>query len=597
MEQKRRRSSGRTGSGNVSPNRNVRSISNSREVSRRSKGKNRYAYEEDRRAASRYYDDDDYYSSSRKKQPKAVKSQKRKAADMKKASRTSRRQAKEDACRSSARRRGRKKNGVSKALGVLLCILQFVISVILVVNVLFFNILTETYILVLVGILTILFGITLLSQLGARGKGIAGKVFSIFLCVIMGLGSFYIGEVNNAFQNITGNNTETNSMVVAVLKDDGAESINDASNYNFGVQYTTGADQMTSAINQIEKETGNSITTTEYNSMAEEVQALYDGEVEAIIYNSGYVTALADQYSTFSDDVRIIYQHDIVVSLDGDTADASMSEPFAVYLSGIDQWDDSQEEDTGRSDVNIIAVVNPDSHQILLVSTPRDYYVTIPGISNGQYDKLTHAGIYGVDVSMATLSALYETDINFFGRVNFSTMVRIVDALGGIDVISDEEFDTGPETGVDLHVNEGENHFNGEQALAFCRERHAVSDGDNARGRHQQAVITAIIQKMMSPAMLRGATEIISSVSDGVETNFTDSQIQTLIKTQLRTGASWNIYSVSAEGYGDMATCFSSGSTELSVIVPDDTSVANIIDLINRVEAGEVLEDSTVAED
>ena len=169
-------------------------------------------------------------------------------------------------------------------------------------------------------------------------------------------------------------------------------------------------------------------------------------------------------------------------------------------------------------------------------------------------------------------------------------MIRIVDALGGLDVESDAEFDTGPETGVDVHVNQGMNHFNGEEALAFCRERHALADGDNARGRHQQAVITAIIKKMMSPAMLRGATEILQSVSDGVQTNFNEEQIQSLIKTQLRTNAEWHISSVSAVGTGDKQACYSSGSQLLYVTWPDDASVENIIDLINRVEAGEVLD-------
>ena len=173
-------------------------------------------------------------------------------------------------------------------------------------------------------------------------------------------------------------------------------------------------------------------------------------------------------------------------------------------------------------------------------------------------------------------------------------MINIVDALGGLDVESDEEFDTGEESGKVVHINEGMNHLNGRETLAFCRERHALADGDNARGRHQQAVITAIIKKMMSPSMLRGASDIIASVSDGVDTNFSMNQIQSLIKTQLRTNAEWNIYSVSAEGVGYKKYCYSSGDALLYVCIPDETSVSNIIDLVNRVEAGEVLEESTV---
>lgn len=576
MEQKRTRSSRKGGSSNV----NVRSISNSREVSRRSKGKSRYTYEDGPARASTAYDRDDYYRGNARKQARTAKSQRRRDADMAKAGH-----------RKNVKRRGRRKQSFSKILGVILCILQFVISVILVVNVMFFGMLTDTYILVLIAVLTILFGITLLSQLGTRGKGIPGKVFCIFLCAIMATASLYIGELSGALGKIT-NDTRTSAMVVAVLKDNSAESIKDAAQYKFGVQYTTGAEQMRSAVSQIEKETGGSITTTEYGSLAEEAKALYEGEVDAIIYNSGYASVLSDQYATFSDDVKVIYQHNIVVSIDSNSGDASMTEPFAVYLSGIDTWGDITED--SRSDVNIIAVINPSTHQVLLVTTPRDYYVPIPGISGGQDDKLTHAGIYGVDVSMATLAELYDTKIDFFGRVNFTSMINIIDALGGVDVVSDAEFDTGPETGVDLHVNKGENHFNGEQALAFCRERHALADGDNARGRHQQAVIEGIINKMMSPAMLRGAMDIINSVSEGVQTNFTEEQIQSLIKTQLRTGAEWEVFSVSAEGYGDKQRCYSSGSSLLYVTVPDQQSVNTITQLINKIEQGVKITDADI---
>lgn len=578
MEQKKRRSANRSSSANGASNRNVRSASNSREVSRRPKGKNRYAYEDDRRAQAIYYDDDD---NRRKKKQGASKRSKYNDSHNEKRSR-------------KPRRRGRRKNGVSKTIGIILSILQFILSVILVVNILFFDILTPTYILVLVGVLIILLGITLLTQLGAKGKGIAGKVFCIVMCIILGTGSFYIGKVNNAFQKITGKNTKKNAMVVSVLKNDKAEKINDAADYNFGVQYVNGGDEIKSTVNQIEQEVGKTVKTTEYASMLEEVQALYNGDVEAIIYNAAQESIFSDKFNTFAEDTKEIYRHDIVISIDNEAVDASMNEVFTVYLSGIDVEGDITQ--TGRSDVNILAVVNPKIHQVLLVTTPRDYYVPIPGVSGGQEDKLTHAGTYGIDKSMATLGVLYDIDVQFFGRVNFTSMIQIVDALGGLDVESDQEFDTGWESGVKFHVNKGMNHFNGGEALAFCRERHNLPDGDNDRGRHQQAVITAIIKKMMSPAMLRGATDIIDSVSDGVDTNFSREQIQSLIKTQLRTNAKWNIYSVAAEGYGDKQTCYSSGSEPLYVTIPDETSVANIVELINKVENGETIEGSTVAE-
>lgn len=558
-------------------NRNVRNINNSREVSRRTKGKNRYAFEEDRRMASRYYDEEEYYHSEPRRKKKSAK-----------------RSSEYDNDRKKRRRRGRRKNGVSKTIGVLLAMIQFILSVVFVVNVLFFDMLTVTYVLVLISILTILLGITLLSQIGAKGKGIAGKIFSIFLCVILALGSFYIGEVNNAFQSITGSNTKSSSIIVAVLKDDAAQELTDASDYTFGVQYAVNGAQTTSSIEQIEKDMGDEIETKAFSSLVDEMNALYEGEVEAVIYNSSQSDIISEQMPTFLDDTKIIYKRNIVVEIDNTAVDASVQEPFVVYLSGMDTYESITEAD--RSDVNILAVVNPQSHQVLLITTPRDYYVPIPGISGGMCDKLTHAGIYGIDASIATLEELYETEIPFFGRVNFTSMINIVDALGGLDVESDQEFDTGVEAGYVMHVNEGMNHFDGKEALAFCRERKSLPDGDNDRGRHQQAVITAIIKKMMSPAMLRGAMDVIETVSSGVDTNFSMEQIQTLVKTQLRTNAVWNIYSVSATGFGDKRTCYTTGDTLLYVTVPDEASVDEIIDLINRVEEGEVLEGSTTTE-
>lgn len=573
MKQKTNRSNKRTRNSRDNSNLNMRSINNSREVSRRNKGKNRYSYEDDYRSNTRYYDENDYYQ-----EPVKKKSSKKMVKEAEKTAK-------------KRRRRGRRKNFASKVLGYLLAIVQFFLSVFFAVNVLYFDLLPTTYLLILGAVLMILLGITLLTQIAAKGKGIGGKIFCMIMCVILAAGSFYLGKVNEAADKIFGSNTSTSAIVVAVKVDDKAEVINDAANYTFGIQYATYEEQMRTGLANIRNEIGQEVDVQEYSDLIDEANALMNGEIQAMIYNSSQTSIIQEQIPEFSQEIKIIYTHNVVLQIANEAVDVSMSEPFTVYLSGMDTYNEISSAD--RSDVNIIAVVNPKSHQILLVTTPRDYYVPIPGVSGGQPDKLTHAGIYGIDASMRTLEEIYETDIQFFGRVNFTSLINIVDALGGLEVISDEEFTTGPESGAEIHVNEGLNYFDGTSTLAFCRERHALGDGDNARGRHQQAVITAMIKKMMSPAMLRGATEIIQSVSDGVDTNFTMDQIQTLIKTQLRTNAEWNIYSISAEGFGDKQYCYSSGSTLLYVTIPDEQSIADIIDLINRVEAGEVLEGST----
>ena len=359
MEQ---RKSARRRSSDGTSNRNMRSINNSREVSRRAKGKNRYAYEEDRRSARYFDDEEDYYRERPKKKSSSNDKKKRRPEEdyqnIRKMS-----APENNKNRKNKRRRGRKKNRVSRTIGIILAIIQFILSVVLAVNVMLFNVLTSTYFLVLIGVLLILLGITLLTQIAAKGKGIGGKIFCILICIILGVGSFYIGKVNNAFQKITGSNKKTSSMVVAVKADDDADTLSAAAGYTFGVQYATGGDQTKSAVKQIEKELGQNITLQEYSNLGEEAQALYDGEVDAIIYNSAYSNIIKEQYSTFTKDTKVIYKHNIVVEIESDTSDESVTKPFAVYLSGIDTNGDITEQ--GRSDVNIVAVVNPTSHQVL----------------------------------------------------------------------------------------------------------------------------------------------------------------------------------------------------------------------------------------
>lgn len=357
-------------------------------------------------------------------------------------------------------------------LGVFCLILQTILSLAFMVVVLFLDMLPMRYLAMIALILFFLWCITLNSQVARRKRGTIGKVFSLFVVCFLSIGTYYIAKTNDVIGMITGGSFRVDNMVVAVLADDPAEGIEDAADYTFGIQLERGAENMQAAITDIQDELGSDINTVEYDSIQEQAQALHDGEVDAIIYNEAYTDILEEGFEGYKNSVKIIYTHKIRVEMDfgGNASDDSLTkEPFTVYISGIDVYGDVSQ--TSRSDVNIIAVVNPNTNQILLVTTPRDYYVEIPGISKGQEDKLTHAGIYGIDASMATLGALYETDINYYVRLNFTSLIEIVDILGGVDVYSDMSFSTGWESGYEMDVQEGWNHFNGEQALAFSRER------------------------------------------------------------------------------------------------------------------------------
>ena len=484
-----------------------------------------------------------------------------------------------------------KKNRISRNVGLGIAAVQLIATIVFMAGVFMLNMLPTTYVVVISILLLLFWGIILASQFFSKKNAVTGKVISVLITIILIIGSYFLFKASGTISDISGGDYKLDNVVVAVLADDPAEGIEDAADYTFGVQYAMNGDQITQTVEAINSELGNGaeINTVEYNSLAEQAQALHDGEVDAIIYNEGYTGILEEAFEGYAQNTKVIYTHSIKSQIENQSVDVEVQdEAFSVYISGIDVF--GAIETNSRSDVNIIAVVNPKTHQILLVTTPRDYYVEIPGISGGQKDKLTHAGIYGVDASMATLEELYDTELEFYARVNFTSLIEIVDALGGVDVESEYAFTTSSDSGMVINVNQGTNHFNGEEALAFSRERQNVPGGDNQRGKDQQAVITAMIKKMVSPAILTGANGILNSVSGNVETNMSQSQIQELIKTQLSEGASWNITSMAAEGTGDNQYCYSYSGAPLYVMQPDQASVDAIKEAITAVENGETLE-------
>lgn len=250
-------------------------------------------------------------------------------------------------------------------------------------------------------------------------------------------------------------------------------------------------------------------------------------------------------------------------------------QPFNVYISGIDVYGEITKE--SRSDVNLIVTVNPGTHKILITTTPRDYYVTIPEVSGEYRDKLTHAGIYGIDTSIATLENLYSTEIPFYARVNFSSVIDIVNAMGGIDVESEVAFTTSKASGKVVEIKEGINHLNGKEALAFVRERKAFPDGDHQRGKNQQILLSALIKKAISPMILVQASEMIDSVVGNAETNMSEQQIKALLKMQLNDLSGWEIESVAATGDDSgKQYCYSYSGGPLYVCVPDNACVEEI---------------------
>lgn len=264
------------------------------------------------------------------------------------------------------------------------------------------------------------------------------------------------------------------------------------------------------------------------------------------------------------------------------------AEPFVVYLSGVDTRGELTEN--ARSDVNILAVVNPGTKQIALINTPRDYYVDLAGTSSK--DKLTHAGLYGVQTSMATLGNLYGVDVNHYVRINFTGFINIIDAVGGIDVYSDQAFTSVGSPGYydPTTFAEGWNHLDGKAALAFARERHAFASGDIQRGINQMKVINAFVGKVESPAILMSFSRLMEAVADCFVTSLSQDQISALVRMQLSDLSSWTIQSYSVTGTNGSSTqCYSAKGQKLYVMLPDESAVSEAKALIASVLGGDEL--------
>ena len=431
------------------------------------------------------------------------------------------------------------------------------------------------------------------------GSMITGSLMAMLLLIVLMIGTPYLTKAVNTLSSMTGVSVELADMGVYVKTDSTLQKLSDLSGKTVGIMDVLDRENTEKSLEDIQAEVGG-LQVTEFTSLNELADGLLQDQADAIILNKAYLTLLTETegYTDVTTRIREIHSHQTETVLnvqnnqqnDGwsikdlfagnEEEEETNDRVFTMYLSGIDTRGGVLAK--SRGDVNILATVNVDTRQVLLVSTPRDYYVPLP-ISNGQQDKLTHAGIYGVDVSMGTLEMLYNTEIDYYFRVNFSGFERIIDALGGITVNSEKSFTS---TDGRFFFNKGENHLGGAAALGFARERYAFSDGDRQRGRNQMEVIRAVIDKVMSPAILTGYTELMESVAGNFETSMPYDLIAELVRDQLENGGSWNIVSTSVTGSDSSGYTYSAGNAY--VMIPDQATVDAAIAKINQVKNGEI---------
>ena len=436
-------------------------------------------------------------------------------------------------------------------------------------------------------------GITALSMLAIKKKW-ASIVMLIVTSLVSGAlvyGINFSDQVGKLINKVSTEETvNISTMQVAVLKESSIQSIDDLAGERLAFASTTDTQQLEKFKSDIDSKVVG-VSYNQESGMTGLANSLLDGKVSAIIMNSEYPDIISeiDGYKDFKDKIRIIYSVDVETIVKKEPEKVSDVDVFTLYLSGIDTFGDVMK--TSRSDVNVLAVVNLKTKHILLVNTPRDYYVPLPN-SDGVQDKLTHAAIYGVENSMGTLEMLYDTKVNYYLRMNFSGFEKIIDTLGGIDVKSDYEFTStlNPE----YSYEEGMNHLNGEAALFFARERHAFIEGDNQRGKDHMAIIEAVVKKLTSsPEFLTNYQNLFATLADSFQTSMPEDLIKKMINMEISGSDEWKIDSYAVEGEGEKRTTFSEPYSYLYVAMPDLYTVQNAKDMIEQVKNEEVCTEPT----
>lgn len=445
-----------------------------------------------------------------------------------------------------------------------------------------------SYYVILVGIVVFVCTLMYLA-LRLQKKPAATSVICLLMSFVMFATSVIgISTLRYIYKHIdktnTGAHVTTIVVSVYVKKDAPYQELKDLQDKTFGARIDEMNDTIGKAIEQIREKLDDRLTLKEYSDYAELVQALKTGEVDALIMDQALLSNITESFDGQFESWTRRLSVELKVEQDIQTQEVSVSKtPFVVYISGLDTRGGGPIRDTGLSDVNQIAVVNPVAKKILLVNTPRDTYVPLIGDPT-KMDKLTHAGIYGINCSMVTLEQLYDIRFNYYVRVNFQSVVNIVDALGGVTVESDYNFSSGNSlSGTKYNFYQGTNYLTGDKALAFARQRQNLPGGDMQRGVHQQRIIQAVLKKLTTASVVSNFSQILPAVTENTKTNISSDDINELIQMQLRDMASWDIQTYAMFGEGTAGPLYTFGtSTPYGVLTAPEEQVTEIKKMIQQ---------------
>ena len=490
----------------------------------------------------------------------------------------------------------KEQNKFSKVLSILLSILLVLSSFYLLYELIKINVL-PTKLIFLMTIVFVLLDAIFILLLCHYSKGVVSKIACIVLSLLLTLGSFfggyYISKTGSLLTSITNVTKHAKNTVSVVVKQ--SSDIKNKSQLN-GVSVGILRNIGTQGSKKVLKELSNDgivLKQEEYDSLTALLEDFYNGEVDSIIINESSRSQILDMesYADFDTNTRVVYQTSYKVENTDKAKSVTdiTSKPFNVLISGSDTRGGFDEN--GRSDVIMVATVNPKTSTILLTSVPRDFYVTTAcdagdGCMQGALDKITHTGIHGTNTTKRTVEQLLGIEINYTFKVGFDTVTELVDALGGVDVTVAPGYAVNNFNALSgFSVHEGVNHLNGEQALAFARERYAYSEGDRQRTKNQQLVLMGIVDKVTSPAIVKNYASIMDAMANTFSTTMSSDEISDLIKYQINNNPKWKMEQYMVNGTGDTLMCAELGDAA-SVMVPDQSTVKMAKDKINAVLAG-----------
>lgn len=412
------------------------------------------------------------------------------------------------------------------------------------------------------------------------------NILSVALSCIYLVGGGYIAEASGFLDSLKPQEYVSEQYYVIVNNSSDFQDIKDLENKTVGT-----FDENIEIYQEAIKELNNAVSADlkDYQSAHAMADNLLSDNLDAIFISAIHKSVIDEDSSEFSQNTRILYTIEVKVKADTTIEHPNIdvtSEPFTIYISGNDSYGDLAAR--GLSDVNMLVTVNPVTHEVLLTSIPRDCYVQLHG-TTGTKDKLTHAGMYGVQMSIQTIEDLLDINIDYYVKINFPALISLVDAIGGIDVYSDKTFK--PLHGDEI-VKEGMNHFDGAMALAFARERMAYSYGDRHRVQNQRDVLNAIIQKVSSsPVILTKTNEILNSLSSNLDTNISKSEISSLVKLQLDSMPSWKIAEYMINGSDLYTYTYTFDDQPRYVMPPYPESIETAHDYITGIMEGKTIEE------